>query len=383
LIINKLQKRLFQELGYAPDFAKQKDFINLVLQGLDPALPLAEKKAKIFDFCKFLLCQEEKDELQFRTIFEEVFEEERQFLTLKLERKEDILAPKEEKKSNTKERNQAEDKIALDGNLTDGQEDIAVPLPWANESMKKFINFMEATQDENKDAMNELEEPLSNFLLTNDYHVVSFREMIQSWRYFRLRQAKQESNEIDLKRTIDKLAQQGIFTEVVFQKTASNRDDALLIFVDRRGSMTPFHQLTEQLIRTAIQYGGHKKAKVYYFQNYPLEYVYETPLLTNPIPLQHVFASTSLEHTYTMIISDAGAARGNDNSGRIDASLAFVDRLWRNVKDVVWMNPMPRNRWRGTSAMRLAQHPSVKMYSFYDANRLGMTLAIKDLLYEN
>lgn len=380
LIISKLQKRLLQELGYAPDFGKQKDFINLVLQNLNPALSLEEKKATLFDFCKFLLCQEEKDELRFMAIFEEVFDEERLFFEKNTIRKETNVSNDNEQRQETKERPIEENKSeqVIEGN--ESQDDVPVVEPWASESNRKFVNFMwkeEEPENEQK------EEKQPSFLLTNDYHVISFREMIQSWRYFRLRQSKQESDEIDIKRTIDKIAQQGIFTEVVCQKTASNRDDALLIFVDRRGSMTPFHQLSEHLVRTAIQQGGHKKAKVYYFQNYPLEYVYETPHLSNPIPLQNVFVSTSLEHTYTMIISDAGAARGNDNSGRIEASLAFIDRLWRNVKDVVWMNPMPRNRWRGSSAMRLAQHPSIKMYSFYDANRLGMTLAIKDLLYEN
>lgn len=382
LIISKLQKRLFHELGYAPDFGKQKDFINLVLQNLDPSLSLELKKEKLFDFCKFLLCQDEKDENRFKMIFNEIFEEERLFLEKKTMKNDTPNRDVNENKTENKERSVEEEKTEWQTEAKEKQDDIPVVEPWAGESSKKYINFMwneelSATEKEESD------EKESNYLLTNDYHVISFREMIQSWRYFRLRQSKQESDEIDIKNTIDKIAQQGVFTEVSFKKIASNRDDALLIFVDRRGSMTPFHQFTEQLVRTAIQSGGHKNAKVFYFQNYPLDYVYETAQLTNPIPLQNVFVSTSLEHTYTIIISDAGAARGNENSGRIEASLAFVDKLWRNVKDVVWLNPMPRNRWRGTSAAKLAQHPSIKMYSFYDANRLGMTLAIKDLLYEN
>ncbi len=386
LIISNLQKKLLQELGYAPDFEKQKDFIQLVLQSLDLGLPFAETRHKLYDISRFLLCQQEKDEARFSQIFDQIFDEERSLFEKKMAQKTETIATQKniereelekEEKAKTKKKGQQNTTAEVAQ-----EEEISVDEPWKETSNKKYLNFMPEAQDADNQE-DEKEILLENFLFTEDYHIVSFREMIQSWRYFRLRQKQKVSNEIDIAQTVARVAQEGFFTEVAYQRSQSNREDALLILVDRRGSMAPFHSLTEHLVRTAITEGGHHKAKVFYFQNYPLEHVYRTPQLTNPVKLEEIFSSTSSEHTYALILSDAGAARGNENAGRIATSVDFVNRLWHNVKDVVWLNPMPRNRWRGTSAAQIAANQGVKMYALSDANRLGMTLAIKDLLYEN
>jgi uncharacterized protein with von Willebrand factor type A (vWA) domain len=385
-IISNLQKKLYQELGYKPDFDKQKDFIQLLFQSLDVTLPLNEIKTKLYDISRFLLCEQEKDEKRFLQIFNQIFDEEklafdkeinRKIESAKTEIKTSTTIPKTQNPNETQNDN-SEKTVSQDI----ASEDIAVAEPWKSTNEKKYLNFMPEIQEtENLESLN-LENNY-DFLFTEDYHTISFREMIQSWRYFRLRQPQAIGTELDITKTVENIAKDGFFIEVAYRRSLSNREDALLILVDRRGSMAPFHSLTEHLIRTALTEGGHRKAKIFYFQNYPLEYVYRTPQLTEPIKLKEIFSSTSSEHTYALILSDAGAARGNENPIRISSTVDFVSSLWRNVKDVVWLNPMPRNRWRGTSAAKIAQSEGVKMYSIFDSNRLGMTLAIKDLLYEN
>jgi uncharacterized protein with von Willebrand factor type A (vWA) domain len=124
--------------------------------------------------------------------------------------------------------------------------------------------------------------------------------------------------------------------------------------------------------------------------------VYQKPYFTHPKRVDAVLSKVSRLHTYVLVISDAGAAKGYLNKGRVAATgfiqnkdgqyeldnNSFFSKLLSLTKDVVWLNPMPRNRWKGTSAELIAQMPAVKMYSLHDSNRLGFTFAIKDLLYE-
>jgi uncharacterized protein with von Willebrand factor type A (vWA) domain len=57
-----------------------------------------------------------------------------------------------------------------------------------------------------------------------------------------------------------------------------------------------------------------------------------------------------------VVLSDAGAARGNFDAGRNAATVAFFRALRVRRHRAMWLNPMPRALWTGSSAAQLARH---------------------------
>ena len=80
----------------------------------------------------------------------------------------------------------------------------------------------------------------------------------------------------------------------------------------------------DKLIETAVKGGGHRKAMVYYFYNCPDNFVYKNSNLTDPIKLTQLYSMIRADHTNALIISDAGAARGNMNEMRVEKTKRFL-----------------------------------------------------------
>ena len=392
LIIQQFFERIESELGYRSDIDKYFDFVTLILAE-DLPDTLEERKKCLYGFARFLFCERERDEPRFQQVFDNIFEKERAALDSAFvndPEKEPTTAKNETKKSKADHRREQSGQTQF----LEEEDTKEIPTPWSTKTPDKYLNF-KAELPQLTESLQKVEvEPYDEeYVYSEDYHIISFRQMIQSWRYFRLTQAFGFSTDPDIPAMIQQVAKDGIFTEMIYQKALVNRDDSLLIFADRRGSMTPFHGLVDSLIRTARREGGHHKAQVYYFQNYPMDYVYARPYFTQPKRVDAILSKASQQHSYVLVISDAGAAKGHLNKGRVAATGfienekggyeldrdSFISKVLHLTKDVVWLNPMPRNRWKGTSAELIAQMPMIKMYSLHDSNRLGFTFAIKDL----
>ena len=55
-----------------------------------------------------------------------------------------------------------------------------------------------------------------------------------------------------------------------------------------------------------------------------------------------------------LVISDAGAAKGNQHKERIEASRKALNEMQASGVTVLWLNPMPQSRWLSSSALALA-----------------------------
>ena len=138
--------------------------------------------------------------------------------------------------------------------------------------------------------------------------------------------------------------------------------------------MTPFHALSERLKDTAIRGGRLKKTRVYYFHNTPEQNLYHTPARVDAKKFDKVLSDDLKTYSNVIIVSDAGAARGWFNEKRIAASLEFLKKLRAHTSHVVWLNPMPRSRWIGTSAGVIAQFAPM-----FEMSRRGLDQAISAL----
>jgi hypothetical protein len=244
----------------------------------------------------------------------------------------------------------------------------------ATEKKKKYLNLFipEAGVD---DAIAALQTSNKYLFSADAYLPLTKREMLHGWRQLRKRESYVWSSRLDVKTTVQQIASEGILLKPVFEKEQVNSDDLLLVLIDCKGSMTPFHNFSNKLVEAAVSGGGHRNALVYYFYNCPAGVVYRNPTLTEPVPLETLYSMIRPNHTNALIISDAGAARGGVNEERVKQTIRFLKGdqnervtpgLHKSSLFVVWLNPMPRHRWVNTTAAAIAENSDTPMFSLMD-----------------
>jgi uncharacterized protein len=180
------------------------------------------------------------------------------------------------------------------------------------------------------------------------YLPISRRSMAYTWRYLRRPIANGPADILDTEATVEQVARQGFFLAAVYRRREVNQA-CLLLLIDRDGSMIPFHRLNRELVETVDEGSTIPEIQVYYFHNVPVDCLYEDANLTQPVPIAEVLAGCHRD-TSVLIVSDAGAARGYRQMHRIRATVKFLVQLKQRTNLIGWLNPMPRNRWEGTSA---------------------------------
>ncbi len=204
------------------------------------------------------------------------------------------------------------------------------------------------------------------------YLPVTSRQMKQSWRFLRHRVREGKLEELDVPGTVDKICREGILLEPVLMPRYSNRAE-LVLLVDQGGSMVPFHHLSRQLIDKARRGGNIQQTRVYYFYNYPEKYLYSDPTRLKAQLVTEVLASIG-EKAGVLIVSDAGAARGNYNPERVEYTQKFLKQLTESVRYYAWLNPMPDDSWQYTTAGEIA-----RLVPMFEMSRQGLNAAINTL----
>lgn len=205
----------------------------------------------------------------------------------------------------------------------------------------------------------------------HEYYPISRRSMVYNWRYLRRLVPDGTLDVLDIDATIERATCQGFYLSPVYRRRKRNHA-RLLLLVDQNGSMTPFHRFSRDLVETALYESSlqPEKVNIFYFHNVPGNSVYQDLYLTEPIPLQKVLASCD-RHTSIIIVSDAGAARGYRELRRIRTTTSFLVKLKRYSSLIAWLNPMPEERWLGSSAEIIAN-----LVQMYEMDRTGLSNAI-------
>ncbi|NET80845.1 MAG: hypothetical protein F6J94_02300 [Moorea sp. SIO1F2] len=210
-------------------------------------------------------------------------------------------------------------------------------------------------------------------LITTGYCPVTRRQMKQSWRYLRGLVREGAKTELDIEATVNQIGRQGLLLEPVFISPRVNRTE-LLLLIDQGGSMIPFHRLSHRLTETALQAGRWGKTTIYYFHNCPVDYLYHDRDQLEAELISRILSQLAVQWTVVLMFSDGGAARGGLNPQRIELTKAFLGQLKQQVRAMAWLNPMPCNRWTGTTAGEI--RPLVPMFEF---SREGLQHAINVL----
>jgi len=185
---------------------------------------------------------------------------------------------------------------------------------------------------------------------------VSRRQMRYGWRRLRRMQPDGAFDMFDLPATVERVARQGVLDAYAYRRKPRNHG-RLLLMIDQNGSMTPLHRFSRDLVQTAQRQAEARELDlaVAYFHNIPGEYLYADPHLTQPISRDHVRSRCDRD-TSIIIVSDAGAgaARGFRHLPRIQRTIEALVFLKQATRLIAWLNPMPENRWRGSSAQMIA-----------------------------
>ena len=157
--------------------------------------------------------------------------------------------------------------------------------------------------------------------------------------------------ELDIKETIRKTADNGGFVDIRLKPERKNQVKVLLFF-DVGGSMDSHVSTCEELFSAART--EFKHLEYYYFHNC----IYETVWRENRRRQSRRLATWDLLHTYPsdyklIIVGDAAMSpyeiahpggsveHWNEESGEV-----WLRRLVKTYPSVSWLNPLPKDRWR-------------------------------------
>ncbi len=200
-----------------------------------------------------------------------------------------------------------------------------------------------------------------NYLIDTNSSPVTYRQIQQSLRYLRSFVREGVPVDLDLEQTIVQIGQNGFLLDPVLQPRPVNKTEFLLL-IDRDGSMVPFHHISQALINAASRGGRFSQVRVYYFHNCPGDYLYKDPYRLEPEFIDDCLAEFVNRRIACLIFSDAGAARGQFSSKRRRETKFFLRELRQSINRVAWLNPVPRYRWKDTTAEDIAEF--VPMYEF-------------------
>jgi uncharacterized protein with von Willebrand factor type A (vWA) domain len=186
--------------------------------------------------------------------------------------------------------------------------------------------------------------------VTEPQTVVSARALAVLWRRYRRMIRRGPATELDVAGTVAACCRMGTITRPVLRPGRVNRAK-LLILADVSPSMAPWRPFLDAVARSLALSRLHDAA-ILYFANVPGKSLFGSPMLADATPSRKVFEAFA--GAGLLVFGDAGAVRGYVHRQRVSRTTAFLDEARRRSRAVVWVNPMPAARWKGTSAEAIA-----------------------------
>jgi hypothetical protein len=337
-------------------------------------------KEELYFVCESLWIQNRKDQ----TVFRQTFEQYSKLILREIQAQKEIEEHKSEVKRSTKAKNDEED--------VDDLEEITSDTP-----KEKQVNKNDRIKEQDKGNLvtcanirwentlpisaTNINEPLSpvriawqgRFKMSDEaYQPVSTWQLQRGWHNLKVKSISQRTDNMDIPRTVRHMAKQGVLTDVFYHKSAAERQPnalQLVLLVDFKGSMIAFRSFADRLAESVGR--GIKASRVLFFRNTPFETFYTQPNWTHAVATKDLVLQCSPRETNVLIFSDAGAARGNFSAERMQHTWQFLDELNPKTKNIIWLNPMPQDRWEGSTAEYIA-----RLTTMLEADRFGIEKAL-------
>jgi uncharacterized protein len=184
----------------------------------------------------------------------------------------------------------------------------------------------------------------------------------RSWRTLRRPIADLRLSELDVSATVERIGREGLFSDVVTRPMAQKKAE-LLLLVDDSNAMLPFAPVIEPLIQIVLN-RRIAPALIYRFNQYPTNYLYEWRHPLRGIPVGKVLGRLNQQRTIVIILSDAGASSPLYHQERVTGTGKFLERLLPCGREVLWLNPLPPERWLDTTAALIQTAMAGRMAPF-------------------
>jgi hypothetical protein len=200
----------------------------------------------------------------------------------------------------------------------------------------------------------------SNYSVTPTTFPVSEADWYHLWLSLKKPTPIRRERELDVRQTINRLEREGPDCDPVLIPLLSRRSN-LVIWLDTSNAMMPFQMVFQPLIHL-VRSGRIHPAEMHYFTTVPLQFVYPWQHPTQAEPIDRVLSRLHRQRTIAVILSDAGAASRRYNLKRVNKTNEFLEKLAPCVQQVIWVNPLPKERWKYSSAVDIAQFLDGRMY---------------------
>ncbi len=341
--------------GFPVGITEYKLLLERFREGYVPA-----NKTDLLRLCRLLWLKSAKDRADFDHIFQIAFGALPEGLVE--EKKPEEVDESAKQKEDTPEKSpEAEREKTEDSPSTPDQEE-PPPKPKPPPAPKDEVSSLRIQlqmKEELKQPQEPKEDPDDIFPLKRDYLPVTQREMTAVWRRLRNTHTPLLLEELDINTTVQEVCQTGFFTRPAYKR--ARQHNRLIILTDSQGSMIAFESLANRVVETARRMATHRRVERYYFHDVPGRQVFKNAAFTEAKKLYPLFAEANTPFDALLIFGDAGAARGQRDTGRIAKTADFLTKTKALVRNIVWVNPMPSHRWQGTPAALIARF--VPMYS--------------------
>jgi hypothetical protein len=187
--------------------------------------------------------------------------------------------------------------------------------------------------------------------------VISSRDLSVLWRRYRRTTRRGQGRGIDIQATVKARCRDGQLRQPVYRAQRANVA-RLVVLADVSPSMAPWLPFLETLA-DSLALGRLKQPALYYFNNLPRKQLFKSAELRDAEARDAALrpnAGASL-----LVVSDAGAARGVLNRRRVAQTREFLAEVRELFPTIVWLNPMPEERWPQTTAALIARGPARMM----------------------
>ena len=238
------------------------------------------------------------------------------------------------------------------------------PRKWQSPSTQE-IGKVETPTAVKTDSNLHKEVKASNFVLTPKDFPIKLRDVQRAWKLLKQPVQIGWEDEIDIEATVERIEQEGILADVVMHPRMT-RQTQLLLLIDDNSAMIPFFPGFEPFIE-AIKQSRITPAKIYRFTSYPDQYLYEWERPTLAHPVTDILRKLHSNRTIALILSDAGAATASYSQDRIEGIFRFLMNLSPCIRQLIWLNPLPYERWDQTSAWEIYRILNGKMLNYEPA----------------
>ena len=189
--------------------------------------------------------------------------------------------------------------------------------------------------------------------------------------------------ELDLAETIRATARSGGLLDIIEVPERHNAVKVLMLY-DVGGSMDDHIELCSQLFSAASSEFKHLES--YYFHNFLYESVWQDNdrRFEDKVPTWHLLQKFPSDYKL-IIVGDADMAQWEitEKGGSVEHFNSEPGELWlarfrEHFRSVVWLNPVPEQRWRDSFSIQMVhKRMEEQMYFLSDA---GLAEAMKTLM---